>query len=91
MITIGKLKPLPTKEVIRILEKHGFVQVRMSKHTIFKKTLPSGKVLTTWVPKGNEVTVFVLQYIMKQTEIPRESLLINYFFFIRVGRRFARM
>ncbi len=70
---MGKLRPLPTKEVIRILEKHGFQETRSSKHITFKKTLPSGKVLTTWVPKGREVTIFVIQYIIKQTEIPREE------------------
>ncbi len=68
---MGKLRPLSTAKVIRILEKHGFKKVRSRKHTTFKKFLPSGKVLTTWVPHGNEVSVFVLQYIIKQTGIPR--------------------
>ena len=66
---MGKLKPLDTNKVIKILEKHGFEKVRSNKHTTFKKILPSGKVLTTWVPHGNEVTIFVLQYIIKQTGI----------------------
>ena len=70
---MGKLRPLPTIKVIKILEKHNFVKIRSRKHTTFKKTLPSGKVLTTWVPHGKEVTIFVLQYIIKQTEIPREE------------------
>ena len=70
---MGKLRPLSTTKVIRILEKHGFNKVRSRKHTTFKKSLSSGKVLTTWVPHGNEVTVFVLQYIIKQTGIPREE------------------
>lgn len=70
---MGKLKPLPTKEVIRILEKNGFKEVRSRKHITFKKKLPSGKILTTWVPKGKEVTVFVLQYIIRQTQILREE------------------
>ena len=70
---MGKLKPLNTNKVIKILEKHGFEKVRSSKHTTFKKTLPSGKVLTTWVPHGDEVTIFVLQYIIKQTGIPRDE------------------
>jgi len=70
---MGKLRPLPTIKVIKILEKHGFVKIRSRKHTTFKKTLPSGKVLTTWVPHGSEVTLFVLQYIIRQTEIPREE------------------
>lgn len=70
---MGKLKPLPTKEVICILLAHGFHEARVSKHITFKKTLPSGAVLTTWVPKENEVTIFVLQYIIKQTGIPRDA------------------
>ncbi len=70
---MGKIRPLPTTQVIKILEKHGFKEVRSRKHTTFKKYLPSGKVLTTWVPHYKEVSVFVLQYIIKQTEIPREE------------------
>lgn len=70
---MGKLRPLSTEKVIRILEKHGFQKVRSRKHTTFKKTLPTGEVLTTWVPHGREVTLFVIQYIIKQTEIPREE------------------
>ena len=70
---MGKLKPIAPAKVIRILEKHGFEKVMSRKHTTFKKTESSGKVLTTWVPHGKEVTVFVLQYIIKQTGIPREE------------------
>lgn len=70
---MGKLRPLDTTKVIRILEKYGFVKVRSRKHTTFKKTDALGKVLTTWVPHGREVTIFVLQYIIKQTGIPREE------------------
>ena len=70
---MGKLRPLNTAEVIRILERNGFKEIRSRKHTTFKKTLPSGKVLTTWVPHGHKVTIFVLQYIIKQSEIPREE------------------
>lgn len=70
---MGKLHPLDTDKVIRILEKHGFEKVRSRKHTTFKKRLSSGDVLTTWVPHGKEVTIFVLQYIIKQTGIPREE------------------
>ena len=70
---MGKIRPLPTNQVIKILEKHGFKEVRSRKHTTFKKFLPDGKVLTTWVPHHKEVSVFVIQYIIKQTEIPREE------------------
>jgi len=70
---MGRLKPISPTKVIKILEKYGFQKIRSRKHTTFKKTLPSGKVLTTWVPHGNEVTVFVLKYIIRQTGIPREE------------------
>lgn len=70
---MGKLRPLDTTKVIKILEKNGFQKVRSRKHTTFKKVDPSGKILTTWVPHGKEVTIFVLQYIIKQTGIPREE------------------
>ena len=70
---MGKLKPIAPAKIIKILEKYGFKKIRSRKHTTFKKILNSGKVLTTWVPHGKEVTVFVLQYIIKQTEISKEE------------------
>lgn len=44
---MGKLKPISPTKVIKILEKYGFRKVRSRKHTTFKKTLPSGEILTT--------------------------------------------
>ncbi len=70
---MGKLKPLPQREVVQILQRNGFQEVRSRKHTTFKKTTSDGRVLTTWVPHHNEVTIFVLQYIIKQTEKPRSE------------------
>ncbi len=61
-----KLRPLPQRKVIKVLEKNGFKQVRAGKHLTFKK-ISGGKVLTTWVPHHREVTLFVLKYIIKQT------------------------
>lgn len=70
---MGKLKPLPKKKVVKILEKNGFKKVKSGKHITFKKTAEEGRVLTTWVPHHQEVTVFVIQYIIKQTEKPRKE------------------
>lgn len=70
---MGKLKPLSKNKVIRILESNGFEKVRSAKHITFKKTIKDSKVLTTWVPHHREVTIFVIQYIIKQTEKPREE------------------
>lgn len=70
---MGKLKKLSQQKIIRILEGNGFRQVRARKHITFKKKLPDGKVLTTWVPHHREVTVFVIQYVIKQTGKSREE------------------
>lgn len=70
---MGKLKPLSQTRVIRILESNGFKKIRSGKHITFKKKIQGNKVLTTWVPHHRKVTVFVLQYIIKQTRKPREE------------------
>jgi predicted RNA binding protein YcfA (HicA-like mRNA interferase family) len=58
---MGKLKPLPQREVIRILEKNGFRKIRSGKHITFKKKTSDGRILTTWVPYHKEITIFVIQ------------------------------
>lgn len=68
---MGKLRPLPQKKVIQVLKNNGFKEIRAGKHITFKKKMDNGRVLTTWVPHHREVTVFVIQYIIKQTEKPR--------------------
>lgn len=73
MFHIGKLRPLPQRRVIQILESNGFEQVRSSKHITFKKTDSSGKVWTTWVPHHSQVTLFVIKYIISQSGKPREE------------------
>ena len=70
-----KLRPLKQREVIAILLENGFKEVRRGKHITFKKYLDNGEVLTTWVPYHSEVSVFVLQYIIKQTKKPKEEFL----------------
>ncbi|HLD41956.1 MAG TPA: type II toxin-antitoxin system HicA family toxin [archaeon] len=70
---MSKLRPLPQGTVIKILESNGFIKVRSRKHITFKKTDPSGRVWITWVPHSDEITLFVIQYIIKQTGKPREE------------------
>lgn len=47
--------------------------MRSESHITFKKTDKDGKVLTTWVPHHREVTVFVIQHIIRQTGIDRKE------------------
>ena len=70
---MGKLRPLPQKKVIQILRNNGFKEIRSGKHITFKKRTSNRRVLTTWVPHHREVTVFVVQYIIKQTEKSRKE------------------
>jgi predicted RNA binding protein YcfA (HicA-like mRNA interferase family) len=70
---MGKLRKLLQKRIISILESNGFQQVRSRKHITFKKTTDNGRILTTWVPHHKTVSAFVIRYIIKQTEIPREE------------------
>jgi predicted RNA binding protein YcfA (HicA-like mRNA interferase family) len=72
---MSKLRPLKQRKIINILLKNGFKEVRRGKHITFKKYLPNGEVLTTWVPYHSEISVFVLQYIIKQTRKPKEEFL----------------
>jgi predicted RNA binding protein YcfA (HicA-like mRNA interferase family) len=69
---MAKLRPLSQRKVIEILRSNGFEEVRSSKHITFKKKV-GDRVLTTWVPHHNEVTVFVIQYIIKQADKPRSE------------------
>ena len=72
MSSIAKLRPLSQRKVIEILRSNGFEEVRSSEHITFKKKVGK-RVLTTWVPHHSEVTVFVIQYIIKQTEKQRSE------------------
>ena len=69
---MARLRPLPQRKVIEILRSNGFEEVRSSKHITFKKKAGE-RTLTTWVPHHGEVTVFVIQYIIKQTEKERSE------------------
>ncbi len=69
---MSKLRPLQQRKVLKILQKNGFKIIRSRKHITLKK-FEKDKVLTTWVPKSSPITVFVLEYIIKQTLKPRED------------------
>ena len=68
-----KLRMLPQRKIIEILKNNGFNKVRSGKHITFKKRNKNGQILTTWVPHHKEITVFVIEYIIRQTKKPREE------------------
>jgi predicted RNA binding protein YcfA (HicA-like mRNA interferase family) len=69
---MAKLRPLTRRRVIEILKANEFEEVGSGKHATFKKNR-AGRILTTWVPHHREVTVFVIQYMIKQTEKERSE------------------
>ena len=69
---MARLHPLPRRKVIDVLRANWFEEVRSGKHTTLKKKV-GDRVLTTWVPHHSEVTVFVVQYIIKQAEKDRSE------------------
>ncbi|MDG6964187.1 MAG: type II toxin-antitoxin system HicA family toxin [Nitrososphaerota archaeon] len=69
---MARLRPLRRRKVVDVLKSNGFEEVRSGKHATFKKKI-GDRMLTTWVPHHSEVTVFVIQYIIKQTEKDRSE------------------
>jgi len=69
---MARLRPLPRRKVVEILKSNGFEEVRSRKHVTFKKKV-GDRILTTWVPHHTEVTVFVIQYIIRQSERERSE------------------
>ena len=64
---MAKIKPLKQSFIISVLKRNGFKQVHSGKHISFKRCLENGEVLTTWVPHHKEISIFVINYLIKQT------------------------
>jgi predicted RNA binding protein YcfA (HicA-like mRNA interferase family) len=68
---LGKLRVLSAAEVCKILEQHGFVQVRQrGSHIIMQKKLLDTSI-TVPVPNYPELKIGTLQSIIRQSGIPR--------------------
>lgn len=68
-----KLPAVTAKQIIRVLEKKGFVLVRQSgSHAIFRH--PNGKRTTVPVHSSKDLGKGLLKQIMKDAEITEEEL-----------------
>lgn len=68
---MGKIRELKVREVIRVLNKHGFVFVRSGRHDVYYN---KEKNITVPVPTSHGViTRGVIQSLIRQTGIPREE------------------
>jgi predicted RNA binding protein YcfA (HicA-like mRNA interferase family) len=66
---LGRLKPLPYREIKRRLEQAGFSEVaQRGSHVKFVRTLPN-HVDTAIVPKKREIPVGTLRSILNQAHI----------------------
>ena len=69
------LPHLSEREVIRALERLGFVQARQrGSHVVMKKSTPTGNVGCV-VPLHGEVAVGTLHSILKQAKISPEAFI----------------
>lgn len=69
-----KLKPLPTKRVMQILERLGFKRIRQrGSHVFFRH--PDGRTTIVPIHKGEEVGRGLLQEIIKDTKLTKDEFL----------------
>jgi len=69
-----KLKPLPSRQVIQILEQLGFQKIRQrGSHFFFKH--PDGRTTIVPVHKGEDIGRGLLQEIIKDTKLTKEEFL----------------
>jgi predicted RNA binding protein YcfA (HicA-like mRNA interferase family) len=69
----GKIHPIPHKEIVKILQKNGFILIKGSgKHLKFRKTTEN-EVLTTFVSHRPVIQPQTIRYIIMQSKKPEEE------------------
>jgi predicted RNA binding protein YcfA (HicA-like mRNA interferase family) len=70
---MSKLRVLSGKEVCKILEKHGFVNIRQrGSHVIMQKRI-DGTTVTVPVPNHSEIKIGTMQSIIRQSRLARAT------------------
>ncbi len=68
---MGKIRPLPAREVVKILEKHGFKFISRGRHDKYRN---EERNITVPVPTSHGViSKGVIQSLIRQTGILREE------------------
>jgi predicted RNA binding protein YcfA (HicA-like mRNA interferase family) len=71
--SMGRLRVLSGREVCRILEAHGFAEVRRrGSHVVMQRRAESGTV-TVPVPDHAELRLGTLRSIIRQSGLPRSA------------------
>lgn len=68
---MGKLRILSGAEVCRILEKHGFVEVRRRGSHIVMQKKTGASTVTVPVPDHKEIRIGTLSSIIRQSGLAR--------------------
>lgn len=69
---MSKLRPVKPEEVIRVLERLGFVRIRQSgSHSVFRH--PDGRWTTVPVHPGKDIAKGTLRKILRDAGITREE------------------
>ena len=68
---LGKLRVLSAKEVCKILEQNGFVQVRQRGSHIIMQLQTEDSTITVPVPNYDELKTGTLRSIIRQSGLPR--------------------
>jgi len=72
-VTHVKLKAFSGKEICRLLQRHGFQEVkRKGSHVIMQK-LNNGISITVPIPDHKEIRVRTLLSIIRQSGVPRSE------------------
>ena len=68
---MGRLRTLPGQEICRILERHGFSEVRQHGSHIIMQRRVQGTTQTVPVPNHKEVKIGTLLAIIRQSGVSR--------------------
>ncbi|MGB3193509.1 MAG: type II toxin-antitoxin system HicA family toxin [Limnoraphis sp.] len=68
---MGRLRVLSAKEVCKILEEHGFVEVRVRGSHIIMQLRQEESTITVPIPNYKELKIGTLQSIIRQSCLPR--------------------
>ena len=70
---MGKLRPLSGRQIRRILEQHGFQEIRQrGSHVVMQRRTDLGTI-TVPVPNHDTVAIGTLQSIIRQSGVPRAA------------------
>ncbi len=68
-----KLRVLSGRDVCRILERHGFVQIRRRGSHVVVQLRARGATVTVPVPDHSELKTGTLLSVIRQSGVPREE------------------